>query len=266
MGYVFDPRQTSLSERYRALPLLALQEVIDSRVVPVYENTSVVRHFMEAKPNSPESVRFLSKTLQKNYLLHESAHCAAFRALTGVVGESGMADKLVYVVICLLCEAYANAIERLAGAMAASEPHKMFIILNSYVEPESLRLLSTALKFIPPEDLLLFCISIFFRVNRCVQCQETDIARVIQILTPRAQAERGVLQMLGLALSNTLSRAFVNETTPMFFAAQQCEGEYEEVRQEYSGGQVPRWVTAIDLGRCLEVLVAITYAPVAVAA
>jgi hypothetical protein len=266
MGYVFDAGQTTLSTRYKALPLLTLQEVIDSGVVPVYENADVVRPLMAAKPNSPEAVRFLVNTLQKNYLLHESAHCIAFRALTGIVGESGMANKLCYVVVCLLCEAYANAIERLAAAMAASETHKTFIALNSYVEPAGLRLLSTALNFIPAEDLLLFSISIFFRVNRCVQCEEADIARVIQMLVPGSQAESGVLQMLGLTLPHTLSKKFVNETTPIFFAAQQCEREYEEVRQEYSGGQVPRWVTAIDLGRCLESLVAITYTPVAVAA
>lgn len=80
-GYSFVERESPLWHDYLAFPLLSLHDIIGQKAIPYFENVSVIRRTVDRQNSIEFPLRFLLSTLKKNYVLHESSHCVAYRLL-----------------------------------------------------------------------------------------------------------------------------------------------------------------------------------------
>lgn len=118
---------------YFGFPLTALDTVLKTRRIPYRDNVAALRHLEHARPGFFKLGDLAANRPTPNYLLHESAHAVAFRALFGKPRDvqSALRDpaRLQRVI---LCEAFAMAAEYLAACAVSGQPHSWFFSINSY--------------------------------------------------------------------------------------------------------------------------------------
>jgi hypothetical protein len=172
--------------------------------------------------------------LKRNYLLHESCHCVADALLARLKRESPNTPEDTFVITALVCESFANVVERLAAVLADFYPHNLFFHLNSYVEyqAQKTRLIKDAMAIFGTENILRFGFLGFFFSNLRpgspddVMC-ETFIRAVFKDVSLSA-AERSILKLL-CENAFIINGAFREETTALFFRMFHCEEQFRQV-------------------------------------
>jgi|GEM_PF-2913529 len=115
-------------ERYRAAPLLALDELISSKTIPYHRNKIPLRSLLiEEKTcaawlNRPESIERLLAFLEPNRVLHESAHAVANETCAGLPMTR---ERLIFE------EALANTTELWCALQTRSEKERFFLKYQS---------------------------------------------------------------------------------------------------------------------------------------
>jgi len=137
-GYEFSDSASALLYKYTVMPLLALDEIMEHKIIPYFDNVTVLRELIEKKPDVALPVRFVHGSLKSNHVLHESSHCVAYSLLREGKGDA-MLDRCRsaaerFVLISVLTESFANTIERLGSSSPCPNTHAFFFILNSYMD------------------------------------------------------------------------------------------------------------------------------------
>src|SRR6185295_469409 len=127
---------------YGQLKLLALPSILKTKTLPVHDNVTALKHYDALYPNRILMSDVFIIPLQKNFLLHEQAHCVIHAHLFGTddpgYGESSARNHTLRI---LICEAFATTMETLGGLFIDSREHDFFYRLNAYnkVLPPPLR-------------------------------------------------------------------------------------------------------------------------------
>ena len=118
---------------YYGFPLVHLDTILSRRQIPYRPSFTALEHLEERRPGF-----FTLADLQKNrpapnYLLHESAHAVAFRALFGRPRDVGAAlSEPGSLVKLMLGESFAMTAEYFAACAVRGQPHAWFFSISSY--------------------------------------------------------------------------------------------------------------------------------------
>ncbi len=118
---------------YDGFPLIHLDTILSRQQLPYRPSFSALQHLEQRRPDF-----FTLADLQKNrpapnYLLHESAHAVAFRALFGRPNDVGAAfSEPSALVKLMLGESFAMTAEYFAACAVRGQPHAWFFSISSY--------------------------------------------------------------------------------------------------------------------------------------
>lgn len=235
-GFRYSSESTRMWRDYGSMPLLMLQEILDSGVVPYKDNAITLKRISERSPSLELPVDQLLALLGHNYLLHESAHCISYRLLSSLFGRSGalLADKDLYVFTCILCEAFATLLERVAAAQATSEVHRLFFTINSFVDcrDDVCSLLRDSIRIFGLNQTFVVGMLTLYYLNSHEENTNDQVAETIieMAFSGRAVSDtaRGFLRAL-INQGFGLHRKFRTETTPLFFRYVGCENEFRSL-------------------------------------
>ncbi len=127
---------TAQSDAYRVLPLSQLDVILKTKIVPYFDNVSVLFQ-LEAKMPRETAWDDISDNLKGNSVFHEACHAVA-RSLAPdlalkLVTETNADSLHARVLAGLLEESFANTCELLSITDAGDQVHRIFLELNSYV-------------------------------------------------------------------------------------------------------------------------------------
>ncbi len=207
--------------------------------MPFVDNTSLLARLAQQNPEFAVSAAFLSGSLRRNYLLHESAHCIAHSVLSamptlGDGEDAGAGDR--FVLEALLGESFAMAAEKTAWALAHSPTHVFLYSLNSYTanDPEVRRIADEAIALTSAATVFRLAFITFFYLNAGTAVPEdTECDSFVDLAagdepvsdTARSYLKRVVKEALSLNL------AFRQDTTPTYFRLLNCEEAFARLRE-----------------------------------
>jgi len=233
-GFCYSTETTRLWRDYDSAPLLMIQDILDAKTVPYKDNAVTLRSISSRSPSLEMSVESLLSLVNRNYLLHESAHCISYHMLASKLKTTELREnKNTYVLVALLCESYANTIERLAAALATSPTHQIFYTMNSYIEPPTGgTFLRDCIRVFGLTKVSAVGMLVFLHYN----CHDVALTAHSKRAIFEAASERQRLTESEAALLNALvgngfglNRKFRTETTPMFFRYLGCEQEFQQI-------------------------------------
>lgn len=166
-GFTLSDQDCPVWREYRAMPLVVLQRILETRRIPIVDNVSVLERLRAlGPPRLP--LRFLVNHLCRNYVLHESSHCVAHAALARLRSAAPIhGDGALFVLENLLAESFANCTEQLVACLGASNPHILFFNFNSYMpfNPKKEGLMRSAVSELGLEAVAHFGVLAFFVSN-----------------------------------------------------------------------------------------------------
>jgi hypothetical protein len=117
---------------YYAFPLMALDEVMASGVIPYRANFPWLEKLEKAAPVKFTLTELKRSELQFNYLFHESAHYIAHDVFFGRRAMSGLPKTGDTLLKILLGEAFANTAEALSASLVQGEIASYFLDANCH--------------------------------------------------------------------------------------------------------------------------------------
>jgi hypothetical protein len=236
-GYRYVERESPLWHAYQALPLLSLHRIMEAKHIPYFDNVSVLRDVVAQQPDIEVSLRFLLSTLKKNYLLHESSHCLAYSVIHS---DEQILSRLVtdgerFVATSLITEAFANAVERVAGTLCTSNTRLLLFTLNSYMDYRNDRREMLQRTFATHGMDRMFDIvflSYWYSNMRPTPLSPEMIERIIRIVfagvevNPESHAD--LASMMNREFS--LSPGFREDTSAAYFRFYRCEQDFFKLR------------------------------------
>lgn len=244
-GFQYSSDPSRLWRDYNNGSLFFLQDIIEERTVPYRDNLVTLKRVLARNPSLTISANNLINLVNRNYLLHESAHCIAHRCLSNCkLTGAGNSPALRFVLTALLCEAFANTVEQLAASFADSGTHVLYYRLNSYVQcrQPQLMLLRESLEIVGLKAVFDLAFLAYLRLNVYAKPpDELTVNLLIDETFANSRPTRGERALLGFLVSSvfTLREDFVTETTPLFFRQFGCEAEYRELtKSEFNQLQV----------------------------
>lgn len=235
LGATFVSALSSDQSDYAIASLLCLPQILESGVVPYKPNVSTLRRIALRSPRLNIQPELLLTIVSQNYVLHESAHFISWKFFQeGSYLKSLYGDQRDLVLLYIACEAYANAIERVAGANHADELHRIFFAFNSYTDL-ALRPFVVVRELIESFGSAMALVtatwSYFFLNLHEGLMPEYARGYVSDLATAGRQGpERwGSLVRLSVEMGFTLSRQFIRNTTPLFFRYLGMEEAYRSV-------------------------------------
>ncbi len=223
---------------YDGFPLIHLDTILSQQQLPYRPSFSALQHLEQRRPGF-----FTLADLQKNrpapnYLLHESAHAVAFRALFGRPPDVGAAfSQPSALVKLMLGESFAMTAEYFAACAVRGRPHAWFFSISSYRHRTQKKkavgqlLERHGFDFVGRAVLLAFLYNNFLvdRLDRKKLAALADTAdpRIARSLTPTALAQLGST-LNGLMV---MSPEFRYDTSRLFLT---MFGRSRNIRRELS--------------------------------
>ena len=123
------------SPLYLALPLSQLEIFLSEKIIPYFDNVSVIQQIHQ---KLPENLAWddISDNLKGNHVFHESCHAIARAVTTGTAKDLTLQaknDPEKMILLRMFEESFANTCELLAVTDAGDAVHRIFFELNSYV-------------------------------------------------------------------------------------------------------------------------------------
>jgi len=225
LQFRYSTSNGELGKDYAVLPLFMLTELLREGIVPVLSNVGVLQRLVSRQPEIQIPTRVFLDTFQKNYLLHESAHCVAYSILSKRVTITADLEVILHIV----CEAYANAIERIAASLADSPEHRVMFASNSYVDPKDYRYIRDCIDGVGIQQVLFFALCIFLRLNYGWSLREVDVELLVRDWIKQqggSNTEALAMKVLCQRLSLSLDGSFVTLTNPAYFGYLGLAKEY----------------------------------------
>ena len=134
-GYSYSDKDCPLWRDYQVFALVTLPVILRSRTIPFMDNATVISRLVADNGSLTVPPHFLLTALKKNYLLHESGHVVSNVLLQNRGSSFGgdWTESESFALQSLLCESFANTIEKLASAVAHESLHALLFTLNSYI-------------------------------------------------------------------------------------------------------------------------------------
>ncbi len=117
---------------YYSFPLMALDGVIEKRVIPYRDNASWLSLLEKNAPGRFTLTELKRSELRFNYVFHESAHCIAHSLFFGRARFSSLPKNADTLLKILLGEAFANTVECLSAIYAEGEMASYFLDGNCH--------------------------------------------------------------------------------------------------------------------------------------
>ncbi len=156
--------KSELVSSYVLLPLICLQKIIDSNVIPYFNNGSILYDLEIAFPNTIVWTE-VKVSLKKNYHFHESCHVVS-RSLFVSVFQNQILSSNQQLLQIFIEESFSNTCELLAIKDVADVTHKIFFEHNSYIfVPELKTLILELEKFIGFAKLFQFILLNYLNSN-----------------------------------------------------------------------------------------------------
>lgn len=235
--YLCDASQ--LCQQYNAYPLLCLDLLIKSGVVPYTNNVSVLRRALKQHGTLAASTDHLIRSLKKNVLLHESSHLIAHRIIDQLDFQTVLSptEKEQFVVKAYVAEAFANTVECLTAMAADADMHCLFLKLNSYVDytPQLQELLRRLLRIFDPRSIFRFLFLVFFFQNvHALQVPDRVLESYIELSFDGRDDFIGVREKLLFSLLSqkvfVLDQSFAEESSSLFFTIEHAESARVQFR------------------------------------
>jgi|GEM_PF-2624997 len=236
LGFRYSSDVSRLWRDYDNASLFVLQDILDEGVVPYRDNLTTLKRVMARNPSLTISENNLLTLVARNYLLHESAHCIAHHLLRNRLSqENEAASEFQFVRDALLCESFANALERLAGALGDADAQRLYYRLNSYVQysADQMALLLESVALFGLRRIFQLALLAYLHVNLHIeQASQLAVDIFIDTVFSEVMLTRGERDLLGVLVSTTftLRKEFLVETTPLFFRQFGCETQYAQLR------------------------------------
>lgn len=238
-GYKFSRKASGLAADYNVFPLLCLQPILESKVLPYSDNVTVLKNLLANNPEFHFTDAYLIRALKKNYLLHESAHGIAEAVLSARASASvglGYTRQEMFVLNSFIAESYANAVETIASAFVDSGYHLYFFLLNSYVawKGEKRTQINALISAFGMKRLLKFqCLAFLFSNLRYDSVPPQQVERLMTTIFENARAageHRDALHSIFNA-AFSLSPVFREETSRIYFRLYACEQAFDDLHQ-----------------------------------
>lgn len=171
--------------------------------------------------------------IKRNYILHEAAHCIAFRSLSEFRLELWTGSAAMHTIVAaLLEESFANAVERFASAIADSNTHRLLLSMNSHVSyaPFQKNLMHALIEHWGFSKLFSLAVLAFFLTNCRLHSStatfppEALLERVFDTST-LTKVEIALL-VTWLSTGFEFSASFQGGTSRLYFRQFGCEDEY----------------------------------------
>lgn len=209
-GYRFVPDCDLSVGIYSAIPMLALEQLHCSKQIPVRDNVTGLRQVLAHNQGLQLPIDFLLTSLKKNYLLHETAHCVARRALDPVVPHANARRATAPTLERALEEGFANAVELFVQSRSRSPQVGLFGCLNSYMtfDKASHELLSE-LSTLCDDERALFVLSVAFALTQVAPEAASPPAALEEAFLAWARRDSSTgVPTVGSALARLLCSAF----------------------------------------------------------
>lgn len=132
-GFTFSTKQ---NDAYRVLPLSQLDQILKTKVIPYFDNVTVLSE-IERKIPRQTIWDDVSDNLKGNSVFHEACHAVARSFAPSLEAKLQSEAKLepmaAKALAMLLEESFANMCELLSIIDAEDQVHRIFLELNSYV-------------------------------------------------------------------------------------------------------------------------------------
>lgn len=228
-GIRFVLGHTRLSQSYDVFALMALQDILTSRTIPLTETCSPLQQLVSRHVRFRCSGVFLLKSIRRNYALHETAHCIASDVLPNSIAAAATSRR-DFVLESLLAESFASAIEAAALATVSLDRHALFLMLNSYLGVsaairDARRKLVTA---VGNRGVIRLLFAAFASVNLGMPCATgADIRRWMSLVLPHAFRDADILAAIPLfQYASHLNPSFLDDTNTTYFSAYGVRGDY----------------------------------------
>lgn len=236
-GFSFAPISDPDVSDYAVVPLLFLPAILRRRTVPYRPNVPAVKRLVKAAPGFRVAPEILLSVIGRNVVLHEAAHCISWELVhnNADVGRSLDADDRE-VLRHIMCEAYANAIERVAGAAYLTGTHHLLFALNAFIDYNQERLwpINQLLHVMGIGPTLLLAIWIYFLLNlhggALTNGTKADILSHINVQDNSLRMNSLVALVIDRAFG--LNKEFILNITPTFFQATGLERSYNNILQK----------------------------------
>jgi hypothetical protein len=239
-GGAFVCDASNLARSYTAAPLLMLDDILSSRLIPYCANSLALRRLVRQAPGIPVCEEFLITLLNRNFLFHETLHCIGSVRVDNILKVGDTIDSAhTFVIKSAFVEAFANAIERLSFYEAQVPLHLLFMRMNSYVSfnADTCKLLA--------DMRVHFGLKQLFRMGLAVLCllnlrrSDPTMSDLTTIAEQACSERRLTLAELRLCAETSrrlwgLSKAFRNETSLFFYQIHGCEHAYNSLALQSS--------------------------------
>jgi hypothetical protein len=212
---------------YDAMPMLAFHKFVDAGVVIVRQTTGVMERIVSEQPSLRSSI---IQCVRKNHLLRDSAYCVAHRVLSSfLAGRGSDAKTRLYVVLHLLCDAYAATVERIAALLVGSIEHEMLLTANADIDMRLVGVVKECVRLVGVDKTFLLGIIWHLRLSLESLWLDKDIVRLIEALrsagcTIAAQEEMAVRCLL--KEEPTVTTRYRIEAYRHYFQYMHCAEEY----------------------------------------
>ncbi|RYZ07080.1 MAG: hypothetical protein EOO73_13515 [Myxococcales bacterium] len=118
---------------YFGFPLVHLDTLLQTRKIPYRPSFTALEHLEQSRPGFFRLADLQQNRPAPNYLLHESAHAVAYRALFGRPPEvhAALSEPRALVKL-MLGESFAMTAEYFAACAVRGQPHGWFFSISSY--------------------------------------------------------------------------------------------------------------------------------------
>lgn len=147
---------------YEVLPLLSLEEIYRTRLIPYRDTRRALQDLEHAYPNLFTLSDLRSVDFRRNYVMHESVHCIVHSMLKEAPSSEDERERLRFGILDrLIGEAMANAAETLGNAPCDANEHHELYVMNTFMplrRPARARLIRVrdALGFEPTFKIVFF--------------------------------------------------------------------------------------------------------------
>lgn len=256
LEYRYSSEPSRLWRDYSSAPFFLLQDILNTHTIPYVDNTQTLKRVLELNPSFGLPARALLAQVKKNYLLHESAHCVAHALLPKVVAVPQSKASEAFVLRALICESFANAIERIAGASATSATQLLFFYMNSYVTytEDDKRSIEAGLYLFGIEKLFRLGFLTYLFVNShsyCVdQCMVDYLIEAVFLQQRLPIPDKYLAENLVRNVF-TLRAEFRAETSAMFFRLFDCELDFLKLNEARFTPEALKDLGVLDQLDCL---------------
>ncbi|HVK60823.1 MAG TPA: hypothetical protein VM432_04700, partial [Bdellovibrionales bacterium] len=217
---------------YFGWPMLGLDEILETRLLPYKANLRALKKFANARPGHFVLGDVFRSFPERNFIFHESCHAIAEDVWARRIGIDRSNSKTV-VERSLFGEACANGSELFSYAFTSCPEEEFSLIMNSYFRPigKPHQALKNAVAALGAHETLKLTVLFYFHVNYFVRLTLERIDALIDMTLPDQNISADVRESIReiAAFASTLNEAFRKRTGELFLNFRGVDGTIEEM-------------------------------------